>query len=512
MFESAELGHKVSKSDYDKQLPELREALLNTQYELVSKKGFQVVIIVSGVDGGGRSESVHLLNEWLDPRHVETHGMGQPSDEERDRPVMWRFWRALPPQGKIGIFQGSWYSTPILSRVYGHTKLADLDDAMERNILFEKMLADEGALILKFWFHLSKPNQESRLKTLEKDPLTRWRVTERDWHHYSLYDKFHKTTSHVLRLTSTAQAQWYIIEGSDERYRSLMLGKILLASLRRHLDTGHAPAHSIGGLPSLPKIDERQVLRALDMSLSIEKKDYEMQLEALQGRLALLTRDPRFQEISVVAVFEGNDAAGKGGAIRRITGAIDARSYQIVPIAAPTEEERAQPYMWRFWRQLPRRGRLTVFDRSWYGRVLVERVEGYCSEYDWLRAYNEINEFEAQLVEHDMVVVKFWLSITKEEQLARFKAREQTAFKQFKITDEDWRNREKWDDYEQAVCDMVDRTSTEIAPWTLVEANDKRYARIKILKTLCDSIEQALKHKTKAVTRPAKKAPGQKKR
>jgi polyphosphate:AMP phosphotransferase len=505
MFESAELGHKVSKTDFEKELPALREALLNTQYELVSKKGFQVVIIVSGVDGGGRSESVHLLNEWLDPRHVETHGMGMPSDEERDRPVMWRFWRALPARGKIGIFQGSWYSMPILSRVYGQTKLAELDDAMERNILFEKMLADEGALILKFWFHLSKPKQEARLKLLEKDPLTRWRVTERDWHHFSLYDKFQKTTSHVLRLTSTAQAQWYIIEGADERYRSLMLGKILLESLRRHLDTGHAPAHSIGGLPSLPKIDDRQVLRALDMTQSIEKKEYEKKLEALQGRLALLTRDPRFQEISVVAVFEGNDAAGKGGAIRRVTSALDARIYNVIPIAAPSEEERAQPYMWRFWRRLPRRGRLAVFDRSWYGRVLVERVEGYCSEYDWTRAYNEINEFEAQLVEHDMVVVKFWLSITKEEQLARFKAREQTAFKQFKITDEDWRNREQWEAYEQAVCDMVDRTSTEIAPWTLVEANDKRYARIKILKTLCDSIEQAMNRKVRKTV--SKKTP-----
>jgi polyphosphate:AMP phosphotransferase len=497
MFESAELGHKVGKVEYEKELPALREALLNTQYELVSHKGFQVVIIVSGVDGGGRRESVRLLNEWLDPRHVETHGMGEPSDEERDRPTMWRFWRALPPKGKIGVFQGSWYSMPLLDRVYGLSKPSELDEALERNILFEKMLADEGALILKFWFHLSKKNQESRLKALEKDPLTRWRVTDRDWHHFSLYDKFQKTTSHALRMTSTAQAPWYIIEGTDERYRSLMLGRILLESLRRRLDSGHAPPHSIGSLPSLPKVDDRHLLRALDMTLNVDKKDYDKKLEALQGRLALLTRDPRFQRISVIAVFEGNDAAGKGGAIRRVSGALDARMFQITPIAAPTEEERAQPYMWRFWRHIPRRGRLAVFDRSWYGRVLVERVEGFCSEYDWMRGYNEINEFEAQLIEHDIVVVKFWLSITKDEQLTRFKAREQTPFKHFKITEEDWRNREKWDAYEQAVCDMVDRTSTEIAPWTLVEANDKRYARIKILKTLCDSIEAALNRKSK---------------
>ncbi len=499
MFESAELGHKLDKSTYDEELPRLREQLLQAQYELVSQKGFQVILIVSGVDGGGRRESVRSLNEWLDPRHVETHGMGEPSDEERDRPDMWRFWRALPPKGKIGVFQGSWYSMPILERVYGKTKLADLDDALDRNVHFEKMLADEGALILKFWFHLSKKNQEDRLKSLQKDPLTRWRVTERDWHHFQLYDKFKKTTAHALRLTSTAQAPWYIIEGTDERYRNVMLGKLLLESIRKRLDAGHAPPHSIGNLPSLPRVDEHHLLRSLDMTQMVAKKEYETRLESLQGRLALLTRDPAFQKISVVAVFEGNDAAGKGGAIRRVTGALDARMFQVIPIAAPTEEERAQPYLWRFWRHLPRRGRLAIFDRSWYGRVLVERVEGYCSEYDWARAYNEINEFEAQLVDHEVVVVKFWLSITNEEQLARFKAREITPFKQFKITEEDWRNREKWEAYEQAVVDMVDRTSTEIAPWTLVEANDKRFARIKVLQVLCDSLDKALKrHRDKS--------------
>jgi polyphosphate kinase 2 (PPK2 family) len=207
-----------------------------------------------------------------------------------------------------------------------------------------------------------------------------------------------------------------------------------------------------------------------------------------------LTRQPKFKNITVIAMFEGNDAAGKGGAIRRITGALDARCYNVIPVAAPTEEERAQPYLWRFWRHIPRRGRVTIFDRSWYGRVLVERVEKLCSEANWMRAYSEINDFEAQLVRNNTVVVKFWLSISKEEQLKRFKEREAVAFKHFKITPEDWRNREKWDEYEQAVCDMVDRTSTEIAPWTLVEANDKYFARIKVLKTLCQKIETAMKN------------------
>ena len=491
MFESAELGHTLDKKAFDKELPALRAALLDAQYELVEKRGFQVILIVSGVDGGGRRETVHKLNEWLDPRHIETHGMGTPSDEERERPDMWRFWRALPPKGRMGIFQGSWYSDPFIRKVYGDIRNAALEEAMDHTVRFEKMLADEGALILKFWFHLSRDRQEKRLRALEKDPATRWRVTERDWRHFKLYDKFQKTADRVLRMTSTAQAPWYIIDGSDERYRSLTMGKILLQALRHRLDNP-PPPHSIPGLPSLPRVDAHNILRALDLGQRVDKDAYQEKLEALQGRLASLVRDPRFRKRAVVAVFEGHDAAGKGGAIRRITGALDARFYQVIPIAAPTEEARAQPYLWRFWRQIPRRGRLTLFDRSWYGRVLVERVEGYCTEYDWLRAYNEINDFETQLHRHGVIVVKFWLSISKEEQLKRFQAREKIAFKHFKITEEDWRNREKWDLYEQAVCDMVDRTSTELAPWVLVEAEDKHYARLKVLQTLCDRIKDAL--------------------
>ena len=317
MFESAEIGHKVDKETYERELPALREALLDIQDELVRKRGFQVVIIVSGVDGGGRSESVHLLNEWLDPRHIETHGMGAPSDEELDRPPMWRFWRALPPHGKIGIFQGSWYSIPLLDRVYGKTRKVDLEESMEGNVRFEKMLSDEGALILKFWFHLSKPIQEKRLKALEKDPRTRWRVTERDWHHFSLYDKFRKTSAEALRLTSSAQAPWYIIEGSDERYRSLMLGKIVLEAMRLRLNSVHNPSHSIPSLPNLPRVDNLHILKSLDLAQKLDKSDYERKLEEYQGRLNVLTRDPRFKKISVIAVFEGNDAAGKGGSIRR---------------------------------------------------------------------------------------------------------------------------------------------------------------------------------------------------
>jgi polyphosphate:AMP phosphotransferase len=360
------------------------------------------------------------------------------------------------------------------------------------------MLVDDGALIIKFWLHLSKEKQKKRLKALENNPLTRWRVTERDWKHFKAYDKFQSVHEKVIRHTSTAEAPWLIVEGEDPCYRSLTIGKMILKSITARLEQ-KAPPQATAGL-LLPPIDNLDILKTLDMTRVLDKHEFKFELEKYQGRLNSLTRDPKFKNITVVVVFEGNDAAGKGGSIRRVTGALDARQYQVVPIAAPTEEERAQSYLWRFWRHIPRRGRVTIFDRSWYGRVLVERVEKFISDSDWMRAYGEINDFEAQLVRHDIMVVKFWLAITKDEQLRRFEDREQTGFKNFKITDDDWRNRKKWKQYEHAVCDMVDRTSTEIAPWILVEANDKNFARIKILKTLCDQIENKLKHITAGST------------
>ncbi len=492
MFESAEIGHKVDKATYDKEVPALREALLNAQFDLAEKAKFPVIILVGGVDGAGKGETINLLNEWMDPRHIHAHAMSERSDEESQHPPMWRFWRALPPKGKIGVFFGSWYTTPIVQRVLGKTKNAQLDKSIDDIKRFESMLCNEGAVIIKLWFHLSKDAQKKRLKSLERDPKTRWRVTETDWERYKQYDKFRKVSEHTLRETSSARAPWVVIEGTDARYRNLSTGKILLEALSKRLN--HTVKSHTETVPPLQSaIDNLDLFDKLDMKQQLSSKRFATELEKYQGKLNLLTRDPRYARLSVIAVFEGSDAAGKGGAIRRITGALDARHYRIIPVAAPTEEERAQPYLWRFWRHVPRVGHFAIFDRSWYGRVLVERVEKFCSEADWMRAYGEINDFEEQLVDNNAVLIKFWLTVTKDEQLRRFKEREEISFKRFKITPDDWRNREKWDDYQAAVCDMVDRTSTEIAPWTIVEANDKNYARIKILKTLCSRIESALK-------------------
>ena len=492
MFEAAELGHKIDKKTYDKEAPKIREALLEAQYALKDNPDFPVVILVSGVDGAGKSETMNLINSWMDPRHIQTHGFGAPTEEESMHPPMWRYWRRLPPKGKIGIFFGSWYNAPINGRVMGGQTDHDLDAAITRIVRFERMLVEEGALVLKFWFHLSKEAQKKRLTSLEKNPRTRWRVTKEDWNRFGHYDQYRSVSEHTLRETSTGEAPWLVVEGADENYRSLTVTKHLLDALQSRLAEPNPPHRRVHGAPLPTPIDHLRILDALDLSQKIAKKTYENELEKWQGRLAKLFRSKKLKKRAVVAVFEGMDAAGKGGAIRRVTAALDARQFNIIPIAAPTEEERAQPYLWRFWRQLPRHGKLAVFDRSWYGRVLVERVEGYCSQPAWMRAYQEINDFEEQMIQSGIIVAKFWLSISNDEQMRRFKEREQIAFKRFKITEEDWRNREKWDDYVRAASDMVERTGTEIAPWTLVEAEDKNFARIKVLRTLVESIERAL--------------------
>jgi AMP-polyphosphate phosphotransferase len=492
MFESAEIPHKVDKAAYRREEPGLRAALLNAQYDLKEDGRFAVLILIAGVEGAGKGETVNLLNEWMDPRHIEVSGFAEPSDEENARPRMWRYWRALPPRGKIGVFFGAWHTQPIVDRVMGRIGSARFAQHMSEMLRFEKMLTDEGVLLLKFWFHLSRAQQKKRLKTLEKNPQTRWRVTRQDWDLYRLYDRFAAVCEPFVRKTSTAEAPWIVIPGAEPRYRSLTVGRTLLAALRKRLDDKPVARVPDRTLPLPPPVDKLNVVRTLELDRPMTKAQYGRQVEKWQGRLNVLSRDRRFRDSAVVMVFEGNDAAGKGGAIRRVTRALDARYYENVPVGAPSEEERAQPYLWRFWRHVPRHGRFTIYDRSWYGRVLVERVEGFCSEADWRRAYTEINDFEQQLARHGIVVVKFWLAISKEEQHKRFKARETVAFKRFKITPEDWRNRKKWDEYELAVCDMVDRTSTSIAPWTLIEANNKYHARIKVMKTLAEAIEGAL--------------------
>ena len=502
MFEAAELGRTVSSAEYKAQVPALREDLLEVQGRLREAGRPSVIVLFGGVEGAGKSESVNLLNEWMDPRWLVTRAYGPPSDEESERPEYWRFWRDLPAKGRIGFFLSAWYSRPLLDRVHRSLRRAEFGERLDEIVDFERALTDDGALILKFWMHLDKRSQKQRLEKLQSDPLTRWRVTREQWDNWRLYDRFIAAAEEIIARTSVANAPWMIVEGGDERYRSLTVATAIRDAIRKRLNEPNekrvpvsaAMARGTARRPptSASRSSRQTILSALDMSQRVEASRYGTELERLQGRLNRLHRKAQRRGVSTILVFEGWDAAGKGGTIRRLTAAIDARACQVIPIAAPTEEERAQHYLWRFWRHLARRGRVTIFDRSWYGRVLVERIEGFATEAEWTRAPAEINQFESQLVADGIVLVKFWIHITQDEQLRRFRDRERSSYKRWKLTEEDWRNRKQWTAYELAVNDMIERTSTRQAPWTLVEANDKRFARLKVLTTVCDRLEAGL--------------------
>ncbi|NIA71151.1 polyphosphate:AMP phosphotransferase [Pelagibius litoralis] len=520
MFETAELGRTISKAEFKKTAPVLREELLELQYELHRGGPFQVLMVFAGVDGAGKGETVSLLNAWMDPRWLITRAYDEAAADERDRPEFWCYWRDLPPRGQIGMFLSAWYHRPVLERVYEQTDEATFLKQLDRINRFEHGLARDGALILKFWMHLSRDAQEKRLTSLENDPLTKARVTERDWQHLGIYDRFIDTAELVISRTNRGVAPWTVVEGADPNYRSITVPSLLRDALERRLrevrvedsskakpgkaskksgnaaagaaDTKTPAAGRRSNSKGFDAANAVTVLSQLDMSKRVTKATYKKTLAELQARLHALHLRAKTRKMSSILVFEGPDAAGKGGAIRRVNEALDARNYQVYGIAAPTDEELAQHYLWRFWRRLSRDGHITIFDRSWYGRALVERIEGFASEDEWRRSYGEINDFEEQLIDHGTVLVKYWVHITKEEQLARFKLRDKTPYKRWKLTEEDWRNRDRWGDYEQAVNDMVQYTSTSAAPWTLVEGNDKRFARLKVVKTFCDRLAAAL--------------------
>lgn len=513
MFETADQPQRVDPALYDAQEPLLRHALLDAQQRL-RQAGRAVLVLFAGVEKAGTGDTVNLLNAWMDPRWLDTLAYGPATDDEQARPRLWRYWRDLPPHGRIGLRLGAWYTRPMTQRIAGRIDEAAFARALEQIADLEALLAEDGLIILKFWMHLSREAQKARLEALAADPLHAWRVTDLDWAQWQAHGDLLAAGEQMILRTSTGDAPWHIVEGSDPAYRGLRVGNILLDALTSALGPAEpeqsTPPAAIAAAPEGDEDDDaaaesdeaafaaphpirpRSILCGVEMGSKPPKGKYERALIRLQGRLNLLQRRAHAAGISLVAAFEGWDAAGKGGAIRRITAALDARRYRVIPIAAPNDEERARHYLWRFWRHLGPAGSVTLFDRTWYGRVLVERVEGYATPAEWRRAYAEINHFERQLCEHGTVLCKFWLHITRDEQAARFEDRQKTPYKRWKITAEDWRNRERWDDYEIAVHDMIERTSTARAPWTVVPGNHKRRARLTVLQTLCDRLEAAL--------------------
>lgn len=483
---------KVSRKDYEARIPRLREQLVQLQVAL-QRTPCPVLLVVAGVDASGKGDVVNTLCGWLDPRGVEVFAFHPPTDEERERPPMWRYWRCLPPRGRIGIYAGSWYSEALRVAAQPRAQPEEFAHALDRIEHFERTLVADGALIVKCWLQLSKSEQGERLRDLERDERTAWRVTPQDWASHRRYDQLARLSTRLQRATHRPGAPWTLIDANDERARDLAVADLLLTRFRSHqraLRKLAAPAKPARVTPLRPSGLRHLLALPLDHKLSAE--DYEAKRDKWLGRLNRAVRRAAEAHRSIVFVFEGWDAAGKGGAIRRLTSAIDARDCRVIPVAKPTDEEKSHHYLWRFWRHVPRAGMVTIYDRSWYGRVLVERLEGFARDDEWRRAYAELNDFESQLTAHGTLVVKFWLHISKDEQLRRFRDRQETEYKQHKINAEDWRNRRKWHAYEIAVGDMLALTHRPLAPWHLVAANNKRHARLQVLKLACKQINEAL--------------------
>jgi AMP-polyphosphate phosphotransferase len=479
----------LSKAGYERLLGPLRDELLNAQFELLKSKASAVAIVLTGVPAAGRSESVGDLLAWMDPKFIEVHAYARKAPGAGTLPPMWRFWQDLPARGRIGLFFGAWYEEWVYGRSrrkLGHGDVRRRTAARIKEL--ESMLVQEGVHVLKIHLHVPKDVQRKRLNKLASRALTRWRVTREDRWMAAHARRVDAAFTSCIKATSTVTVPWHRIDGSDVQGRSIAVGRLVLSALEQAAKGPPANSGSRQASPR-PKVTPLRVQRA---DAQLPDPEYEEVLLTLQGRLARLSRKGRFLERGAVLVFEGMDAAGKGGTIRRLVQALDPRQYQIIPVSAPTPEERLYPYLWRFWRRLPRQGECAVFDRSWYGRVLVERVRGFAADHDWQRAYTEINEFENQLAESGLVICKFWLDVSSKVQLARFLERDANPLKRFKVDPEDWINRNHFAAYRRAAAEMVRMTDSQRAPWKVVDADDKHRARIEVLSAVASAIERAI--------------------
>ena len=506
MLEVPDLDLKISKEQYQQAIPRLRSDLRGLQHA-VRACGVPVLVLFEGWNAAGKGDSIGALVQSLDPRGFKVHTTQAPTLEEQLHPFLWRFWSRLPAQGELVFWDRSWYRQMLEERVDGNLDREAALAAGGEIREFERQLSDEGVVLIKFWLHISKKEQERRLAGMQSDRFERWRWAQADWKKDRSYKKYLEAAEEMLALTSKVGAPWKLVEAHNRRFRRVKVFRHLIGALKSHLSRQRGGRKKIGASPPtvndidseirsralLIEVDsEPTVLDRSDLSRHLDRGNYEKQLSRLQRRLRDLEFECYGRRVASVVVYEGWDAAGKGGNIKRLTQELDPRGYQVVPVNAPTVEEKTHHYLWRFWRHLPKAGHMAIFDRSWYGRVLVERVEGLATEEEWRRAFQEINEFERHITASGVVCVKFWLHLSPEAQLRRFQDRERTPRKRFKITTEDWRNRARWNDYRLAVSEMIERTSTANAPWIIVEAEDKLWARVKTLSTLVTTLEKRL--------------------
>lgn len=505
MLEKVDLTKKLSKEEYKEKMPQLEAKLGRLQRECKSL-GIPIMIVFEGFGASGKGLQIGRLIQSMDPRGFEVHPIKNETEEERMHPFMWRFWTKTPSKGRIAIFDGSWYRRVLIDRFEKRTKNKELADAFHSINSFEEQLAEDGTLIIKLLLDIDKKEQKKRFEKLEKNKETAWRVTQGDKERNVHYDEYAAMIEDMLFKTDTDYAPWTIIESMDKRFATLKIYTTVIKAMADQIEkvqkekTEGTAGKTEGEMAEIAReADEEMkelqvsILSKADLSLHYTKEEYKEKLDKLQKKMEKLHGELYRRRIPVVLGFEGWDAGGKGGAIKRLTERMDARGYVVNPTASPNDIEKAHHYLWRFWRAMPKDGHVAIFDRTWYGRVMVERIEGFCTMEEWKRAYKEINDMEKDLSDAGAIVIKFWMHIDKDEQERRFKERQENPEKQWKITDEDWRNREKWDQYEDAVNEMLMRTSTDYAPWVVVEGNDKYYARIKVLRTVAEAIEARLK-------------------
>lgn len=456
-----------------------------------------VCVVLEGWGAAGKGTLLANLISELDPRGYKVYAMAAATADESRYAWMRRFWLKVPQYGQMAFFDGSWYQETIKRRMEDKAPEKEFDTRIGEILDFERQLCDDGYVLVKLFLHIGRKEQRRRFEHLEEKKATRWRVTEADLAQNDDYEEYCHTYDVMLEKTEQPGARWTVLEAWDEDYVTRRAYETLIDALQEALrrkddpapglsaQSGAVPRKSAEVLP-IPKLNQ------VDLSPAMDEQEYQKELKECHEKLSVLHNRLYLKKIPVVLVYEGWDAAGKGGNIHRLASGLDPRGYEVIPIAAPSQAEKEHPFLWRFWQGLPKNGHIAIFDRSWYGRVMVERIEGFCSEAQWRRAYDEINSFERQLADYGAIVHKFWLHIDKEEQLKRFHERESTPEKQYKITEEDWRNREKWDAYETAVDEMLQKTNTAPAPWTVVESNSKYFARIKVLKTVIRAIEERL--------------------
>mgnify|MGYP005750690923 FL=1 len=529
MLEKVDLTKKISKEEYKEKMPQLEARIGRLQRECKAL-GIPVLIVFEGFGAAGKGLQIGHLIQSMDPRGFEVHPIKNETEEERMHPFMWRFWTKTPARGRIAIYDGSWYRRVLIDRFEKRTKNKDLPAAFHSINSFEQQLAEDGNLIIKLFLDIDKKEQKKRFDKLAKNKETAWRVSQGDRERNAHYDEYAAMMEDMLFKTDTDYAPWTIIEAIDRRFATLKIYTTVIKAMADQIEkvqrqnaqkaaakakqaaagltgtSGDMQTAGTGGNAGVNDIDEIaretdaemkelqvSILSKADLSLSYTREEYKEKLDKLQKKLEKLHGELYRRRIPVVLGFEGWDAGGKGGAIKRLTQKMDPRGYVVNPTASPNDIEKAHHYLWRFWRAMPKDGHVAIFDRTWYGRVMVERIEGFCTTKEWKRAYKEINDMEKDLYDAGAIVIKFWMHIDKDEQERRFRERQDNPEKQWKITDEDWRNREKWDQYEDAVNEMLMRTSTDYAPWVVVEGNSKYYARVKVLQTVVDAIEERLR-------------------